>query len=503
MPDRFKHFGLPNALVILGSTLVFCAIAIWMVLPVPPPGFYWDDTWYLLMAEFLSGRTEHQQLAWGMLQLRQYPPFFSFILSMTGDVLNNQQNAFIMNAVFLALGAGVAMVWFIREGFTTATSVLAAIILMFNPMALYWLPILFSEHLFILLTALAFALVSFRSNNVVLWIGVGILVGLSVATRSAGWALVAGMLMFLILDRKLNPALAFIGGLITGLACIPLLKAGFPLSKTYQGSIIESLSNFNWDYFTQQLVAILVGWQQLWGSTSGAVLAAVIVIPGIVIRLSKNKSDAWYILAYLAMLILWPFPDHMSRFLWPLLPMFLISAYSAVVFYQLKKHSNTVISLVFVFIFVVSVPTGIGLSLDRLLNPPNAEFYDLSRMMEWTRSEDRESGLIALKTRRQFLVDMERINNLTGDKYCIYSEFSMMVSTHTQRVAIASPWEALREVDSLQLKCPYYYSVPSTLPNTTDADLVNFGKNHKELFRSMTPFGPNGEQVLGVFYVLQ
>ena len=121
-----------------------------MVVPAPPVGFYWDDTWYLLMAESLSGRLEHQELAWNMLQLRQYPPLFPFALSLTGEILLNQDNAFIMNALFLALGVGVGMVWFTREGMPVTMLMLAAILMMFNPVALYWLPTLFSEHLTIM-----------------------------------------------------------------------------------------------------------------------------------------------------------------------------------------------------------------------------------------------------------------------------------------------------------------------------------------------------------------
>lgn len=503
MADRPGQLVLSNSLVILITTAIFCAVAVWMVIPVPPAGFYWDDTWYILMAESLSGRFDHLQLTQEMLQLRQYPPLFPFILSLTGEILIDQHYAFIFNALFLALGVGVAMIWFAREGFTITTSVLAAIVLMFNPIALYWLPILFSEPLFILLTSLALALASYRSDKFVYWMGIGFVVGLSVATRSAGWPLAVGMLVYLIFDQKLKPSTGFISGLAMGLVSIPILKMGFPQSRSYQESIFQTLQSFDLDYLTQQIWAILTGWQLLWGSTVGAVLAAVFVIPGIGIRLIRNRPDAWYILIYLAMLVVWPFPEHMSRFLWPLLPAFLVSAHSAVALFRNQKYSSVVASLFLVSVFVFSVPGGIGISLERTVNPPPAELHDLSRMMEWMRSVDREVGVDVLKTRRQFLLDMQRINRLADDNFCVYSELSMMVTSHTQRVAFASPWKNLQEVDSHQFKCPYYYLVPSSLPNTTAADVEKFASQHKELFRSLAPYNSEGNQLLGVFFALR
>lgn len=499
-PDRFN---LQNNLAILLLTTFFCGFAIWMVIPTPPTGFYWDDTWYLLMAESLSGRLEHQNLVGSMLQLRQYPPLFPFTLSLTGEVLVNQDNALIMNALFLALSTGVAMIWFIREGFSTASSVLAAILLMFNPMALYWLPTLFSEHLFILLTTLALALASFRSGKVTIWLGIGVIVGLSVATRSAGWPLAGGMLIFLAFNQKFKLIYGFVIGLVAGLLLIPFLKAGFPHVKSYTGALIDSLKIFNWEFLAQQARALLAGWRLLWGSDTGALLAVILVLPGLGVRLLRNRPDAWYILVYLAMLIVWPYPDHMSRFLWPLMPAFLVAGYSSAELFRNIKYASFVFSLFIGCIFLLSVPNGLGKTLERVMNPPTGELYNLSRMLEWTRSSDRQTGINTLRARRQFLIDMQQIRKITDSGSCIYSELSMMVTVHTQRVSLASPWRTLDEIDASQTQCLYYYMIPSALPNTTTADVDSFGESHKEIFRSQVRYEPEGDQLLGAFFVLQ
>jgi hypothetical protein len=56
MNSPATRFNLKSQVVILLLTLAFAALAIWMVTPHPPTGFNWDDTWYLLMAEWISGR---------------------------------------------------------------------------------------------------------------------------------------------------------------------------------------------------------------------------------------------------------------------------------------------------------------------------------------------------------------------------------------------------------------------------------------------------------------
>ena len=499
-PDQFK---LGNSLLILMLTSVFCGLAIWMVLPAPPVGFYWDDSWYLLMAEWLSGRPEHRELAWAMLQLRQYPPLFSFALSISGATLDGQQNAFIMNALFLGVGIGVAMIWFTREQFAVTTTTLAAAILMFNPVTLYWLPTLFSEHLFVLLTTSALALASVRRDWIPLWLVIGIITGLSVATRSAGWALVPAMLISLVLQRRFIPVPFFILGLTIGVLTIPFFMAGLPPAKSYMSGLVENLGNFGWEYLVQQIKALIEGWLSLWGSGIGAFVAAAIVLPGLVIRLRKNHPDAWYVMVYFGMLFVWPFPEHMSRFLWPLLPALLVAGNATATLLKDANHRFIMASVTTGIILVFSVPGGIAKSLNGLLTPPTGELFELSRMPEWTRSSDRQMGIEILQARRQFLVDMKQISDMSDSTSCIYSELPSLLAVQTQRVALTSPWKDLSELDFSKIECPYYYMIPQSLPDTNIDEVDRFSTIHEELFRSSAPYDSDDRLILGAYFKLQ
>lgn len=473
-----------------------------MVIPAPPIGFSWDDAWYLLMAEWLTPGSNYRVIAWTMLWVTSYPPLFPMFIALSGSGLADQQNAFIMNALFLSLGAGVAMIWFAREGFSAIAMALAAILVMFNPVTLGYLPILFSEFLFTFLATSALVLVFFGKKwkwnaN---WVLIGLLVGLSVATRSAGWALVAGFLLHLVFNRKLHPAVAFFIGMSAGILFIPFLKAGLPPpAVNYMDQLNQGIDNLDLGFLVQQAKGLTLGWSMVWGWGIGAWLIALVVLPGLIIRLKANRADAWYVMAYLGMLLLWPWPGHMGRFLWPLLPCLLVAMHSSFGLVDNLRYRTVLISSLLGFIVITSVPDGIGRSIERLLNPPQGELSKLSRMHEWTRSSTPEEGTTKLQERYQMLQDTKRIGEMVAPGSCIYSEMSALVATQARRVSYPSLWNSLKDVGQKTIRCEYYYMLPESISGTSLDDVNNFSSAHEELFRSYVGDAGAGQLPLGVF----
>ena len=488
--------------LILAVTSGFFLFTAWMVVPAAPAGFTWDDTWYLWMAEWYSGRTDFQQIALSMMQARQYPPFFPFVLSMTGEVLFDIKPGLLMNAAFLATGTGVAMVWLMHEGTTRVAAILGGALIMFNPTALAFLPALMSEPLFILLTVMAILLASLDRESFTVWFATGLLAGLSVATRSAGWALVAALLVQLVLQRKPRLLLFYLPGLAMGLLGIVYLKAGLPGAQNYLQGYLENLSSLGWTFLLNQAGAIMAGWHQLWGSVAGAVVAVVIVVPGLIIRLVRARADAWYVVISFIMLMAWPFPEQMSRFLWVLLPAFLLAAQTSTELVGDRRRRASISIAALALIMVISIPGGVGKSLDRLLDPPGAELNHLSRLASWTRSDDRETGRMNLRVRQQFLNDMEHIKEIAKPEFCIHSELPAMVSIRTLKVSYASRWNSLENVRPEDLNCRYYYLIPDALPGVSGADVERFADIHQELFRSLAPYDASGQTILGAFFFL-
>ena len=394
------------------------------------------------------------------------------------------------------------MYWFAREGFSTIALIFAAILIMFNPVSLGYLPILFSESLFILLTTssliIAFVGGEWKWNS--RWVIIGVLVALSVATRSAGWSLVAGFLVHLVLNRKLRPAILFITGLSAGILVIPFLRVGLPPpAVNYMDMLIENMDNLGWDFLVQQIRGLVLGWSMLWGWGIGKWLAIAAVLPGFLVRLKENRADAWYVVMYFGMLFIWPWPGHMGRFLWPLLPCFFVAAHSSFGLLRNSKYRPVMAALLMGVILAASIPDGIGRSLERLLDPPEGELFQFSRMHEWTRSSSREMGVMKLRERQQVLENLQRINEIVDSKACVFSEMSPLVAIHSRRLSYPVHWSSLDQVALTEIRCEYYYMLPQQSSGTSIDDVNRFTALHEELFRSVGPDDPAGELPLGVF----
>jgi hypothetical protein len=148
------------------------------------------------------------------------------------------------------------------------------------------------------------------------------------------------------------------------------LMVGIPPSGNYIELLTANLGNFGWSFLVQQFKGLVTGWSMLWGWGIGAWLAVAAVFPGLVVRLKANRADAWYVIMYFGMLLVWPFPGHMGRFLWPLLPCFLVSAHSSFDLLRNPKYRSVTAGVLMGVILATSIPDGIGRSLERLLEPP-------------------------------------------------------------------------------------------------------------------------------------
>ncbi|GJM07776.1 MAG: hypothetical protein DHS20C11_00520 [Lysobacteraceae bacterium] len=511
-----------TAIIITLTTVGYLLLSLWLVIPEPPVGFYWDDSWYLLMAEWLSGRTEHQHLASSMLHVRQYPPLYSALIAMAGASVNDPAPGFWVNALLTSASSALLIVW-LRPIGGLVVALCCSVLLLTNPVALTWLPTLFSEHLFIFLLVLTFLLLE-RANADAAdngdqptpaaghWLVkgkqrlaaklmlVGVVVGLAMITRSAAVALVLAIAITS-LHRHRIMGLWVLAGVTVIVGAEYIVSLDWPNPPNYRSTLSSMLDNgLSLGFVLQQGKALSSAYVQLLGSTPGAVLVFVAMLPGWWARMRQGKTDAWFLLVSIMMIMLWPFPDHMPRLLWPLLPSILAAAASTGAL--ITSHSaRRVIAVVLVSTIGLSVHSGVGRTLSRTLNPP-ADVVALSRMHEWTRSADVNMGADVLRARAQFSADMEQLKGAIAPGECVYSELPAIVTAQAHRVALASPWRTTDQIQAHTLSCRYYYLVPLALPGTTEQDVRNLSDRHQPVFRSPTPRDPSQQETLGVLLKL-
>ena len=492
-----------QALAIGIAFVFFTVLCSWLTWPLPPVGFFWDDAWYVLMSEWYSGRYEHDQLVWNMLQSRQYPPLFPYILSFTGTVLTDTQGAAIINVVFLAAGAALTMLLLIDQRVPVVAATISASLLILLPVALDLIAFLLSEHLYIFLTTLVLLLCTSKSRKLYLWMLIGALTGLCVATRSTGWMLALAIPVSLVLKSEWHRLAYFTPGLLAGLLVIVYLRVGLPASPGYIAIFRHEIDSIGVGYLLGQVKAFLDGWVGLWESIMAALLAGVLLIPGLYIRLRKNCIDAWYLLLSFALIAIWPFPEQYPRLLWVLLPALLLAMFSTIELLNNESRRYMVSTAVGIFLIAVNIENGIARTTARIVNPPGAEYSDFTRMREWTRVPDKEDATSMIKVVGQMMRDISQIKNTVASGSCVYSDLPAVVATHSL-VPSYSPGRAKHQpITANSNRCSYYYAIPSRWADNTIKDLENSTSRYEEIFRSSVPAHGIENFVVGVFYQLK
>jgi hypothetical protein len=215
-----------------------------------------------------------------------------------------------------------------------------------------------------------------------MWLLTGVLTGLAIATRSAGWALALGVLMALALQARLKPMSGWLPGLVLGLLVIPYLTAGLPEARGYVDLYRDVLGSIDPAFLLGQSKVLVLGWVEIWGSVAGAMMAALLVLPGWVTRLLARRVDAWYMAISIGMLLFWPFPDHMARLLVVLVPVFVVSAHAGLELMLQRAPGKGAVNAALAALFLMTLPSGLGLTMARLAEPLEDHLSPLSRIAE-------------------------------------------------------------------------------------------------------------------------
>jgi len=333
--------------LLLGLALLVVGLTFWR--PVPA-GVWHDDGVYMLVGEALAhGEGLRYVGVPGTPPAVKFPPGYPTVLAVLwwlfASVGPVTLAAGLLNLVFVA-AAGALFGWALHEAarLDRATAVGASLLAFASADVWRYALVPLSEPMFMLLAAAALAAWTTarrpgdRRGAVLL---AGLLVA-AVLTRSAGVALVAGFAVALFLRRGLVtallvsvPGLAAACGWGTWAAAraaeVPegMRDVLGPYGGWLSGQLATAPGAFVAAFPTQargvfeRVFALLVPGAGGWGLWSAAVPLAALALVGLV-RLARTLPPVpWVVLAYLAMLLLWPFVDR--RLVAPLHPWVLVS----------------------------------------------------------------------------------------------------------------------------------------------------------------------------------
>ena len=300
-----------------------------------------DSVSYLTLAAWIAPWGNELAKPWAPY-VSHFPPLFPLLLVATGGAQDFLVAHLVVGACAVA-SVPVVHAYASRALGSDRAGLLATLLYAMTPG--YWISMhgILSEPLFVVLTVGALAW-QFRKpdEGVRREVVLGLLIGLACLTRVAGVALVAAYAVHCsvgaIAGRKLPRPSSLLPVVIPAVlyGMWMLLK---PHGETNSyGSFLAAIIDrwrhdpdfwpATWSTFFGGWVALFECNSQVAASTRGVFLVVgLLAVAGALDGARRNRLDAWYLLASLAMVWVWNFPERMMmRLAFPVLPLMLVHA---------------------------------------------------------------------------------------------------------------------------------------------------------------------------------
>ena len=282
-----------------------------------------DNAVYFLTANHYSPYGARHAAAAQFAAHSVYPPLYPWLLALTGGGMSLAAAHRVTALIIIIAGFAVfalARAVGLSRGMAMAVLVLCAgaRIALLEGLELH------SEHLYLACWASAALLLATDRPSPRALLLAGLAVGAAYLTRSFGLSLVASLWLWLLIQRPPRGWLAALAALLTVLY-LALAHHGnarylHDLIALYQQHGIAARLAAN-------LAAVPSAWLGVFGVSGqpGFVpllpaAVALLALPGLALRLRAGKFDAWSVLAYGALMIVWPYPAEYERMCYPLLP---------------------------------------------------------------------------------------------------------------------------------------------------------------------------------------
>lgn len=330
--------GRSVARAVAGLGLVATALILAWLARGTHAGLFSDSAEYLKLATHLRGLATgaYDGALAAYFNASRFPPLYPLVLAVSGATIEHHAPAFVATAATAAIAYAVCVGWFRRETGDTSTAVLLMLPFALSLGANFLLLNPVSEPLFVALAVAAFACARDDGQRSP-WVCAA-LVALSPFARSAGVVLVVAYVAWV----ALRPSTSRGRRALLAIAAL----APYATWWVYRKTLTQGDDYFRYASLDQALAAYgglaglalqplrLVGSvaELLMPGPSGvayglAVMLCLLALSGFVRRLAAKKLDAFFLLPYVALVAVWPFPAEMARLMYVVLPVILICAW--------------------------------------------------------------------------------------------------------------------------------------------------------------------------------
>ena len=405
-------------------------------------GLLSDSYIYLLLSDFFSPhRTLDSSFAEYLLANYSYPPGFPIVLGALGGGSMNLTSNYLIDAGFLAGTIAVFYTWLTCQSTGKIVALSLSVVFLLLPVTLLSGLGIFSEHLFMLAVLLAALLLSTTQPSRSKLYTAAAIIGFATIVRTIGIAALFAFAVSLFVQRRnhATPWPRIFLCLLIAIApsvCWSVIKSLNGYEQSYVDSVMY---NSYWETTTSVLKQVPINLRAMWHYT-GSILGngvtfakyihlfiCVVIVLGWLQRIRECSFDSVYVLAYLGIILVWPYPNHMERFLLVLLPFLLF--YATVGMGNISrlvgdKPDNTAVKSITgialcSLLALTAAPKTISIIRD-IVSPPDVDFAALVKTPNWhtTPENVRERKLMALE---KIVESMNAIEQLTPADACISS----------------------------------------------------------------------------------
>ena len=401
---------------------------------------YDDSVSYLVMAQAFAPYGEPAAAVAAAYPYEKYPPFFPLLIALVGGA-HYWPAAHVLVAVSFGAGVFLLALHVRRTTGSRALGIVAA--LGFAAMPGAWLQMkgILSEFPYIALSLSALLVHGADRPSVSRGrsIALGLLLAAALLTRTIGVALIAAVAfaegLRWLRTREGARLRAWIPALVIPLAAAALWYALRPsggedeylvrsagvardFSERGFATVVNLVSSNISATSDAWLNALLIYWGEPWRPSF--LIASAVGLVGLGACASRawaGEADGAYVLAFLAILLVWPFPGQMYRLAFPAAPLVLAGALWAFSMGLREQAGERVARRVAIGVGIATIATCVPALLfiaERFRAPePGATTLRRAHITEFYRIPDRRSAELNAAVQLAVFADLERIRTTT------------------------------------------------------------------------------------------
>lgn len=454
--DRWYRVFRPAQMGLLAGLVVLMALYYTWTWSTVLGDFGGDNALYLMTAKQLSPWSGQSEVSAYFAVRSQYPPLYPVVLALFGGG-ESLVMAHLITTSCLLTAFVLLFVWVRSLGFSRLFAAgLVALFAMLPGTYIQALSIL-SENLYLALTLAVLAMASraedFPGERWDWWV-TAIFVAAATLTRSAGISLVAGFCLYLAVGRPIRRWY-----LLCVVSVFPMLlwaAAGFghgvgyvaDFTAKYHDNFFATLSA----HVVEQAQVIWAGW--LSSATHSPVgkpvmaATAVLAAGGLCYRVYQRRLDGFYVVAYLLLILFWPYPAEAKRLLFVIIPVLLVQG-----LLLLKKLPAVPLGRVVLrseyglltAMILIALPD-LALNIARLQQPLPEELVAYRKSAAWYEHDVREA-LESVVAESAIVESMGHMRAHVPEKECVYSIKPSLVGFLADRRSVTPPPGFLDEAE--------------------------------------------------------